>query len=82
MNDLWLLSGKTVITRRYGAASVFVDYENTLPEDLKPVVICDAFWEGKANLSHWSKGRGDLGQPPIRSQVVFEPHTQHLAQVR
>ncbi len=60
VNDLWLLSGRTVVIRRSGNSSLFVDYENTLPADLKPILICDASGRVRQTYPHWSKGRGDL----------------------
>ncbi|MCG7504762.1 DNA-primase RepB domain-containing protein [Mesorhizobium retamae] len=61
-NDLWSLSGKPVVIQRAGKDNIFVHYENTLPDDLKPVLICDASGRVRQTYSHWSEGRGDLVQ--------------------
>lgn len=61
-NDLWGLSGKPVVIQRSGGNNIFVHYENTLPDDLKPVLICDASGRVRQTYSHWSDGRGDLVQ--------------------
>jgi hypothetical protein len=60
VNDLWLLSGKTVVVRQKGDNNTVVHYENSLPDDLKPLVICDASGRVRQTYPHWSKGRGDL----------------------
>lgn len=60
VNDLFLLSGKTVVVKKQGANGTFVHYENSLPDDLKPVVVCDASGRVHSRYAHWSKGRGDL----------------------
>lgn len=59
-NDLWLISGKTVIARYEAGGNTVLDYENTLPDDLKPVVICDASGHVRKAYRHWADGRGDL----------------------
>jgi hypothetical protein len=57
--DLYLLAGKDVTVRRaFGNTCVY--YENILPDDLKPIVICDASGRVRQTYPHWSKGRGDL----------------------
>jgi len=58
--DLWLMSGKSVVVHRSGARNVFIHYEDTLPDDLKPVVVCDASGRVRQTYALWEKGRGDL----------------------
>lgn len=41
---------------------VFVHHEPVLPDDLKPVLICDASARVSNRYKHWSEGRGDLVQ--------------------
>jgi hypothetical protein len=60
VNDLWLLSEKTVVIKRSGEQNIIAHYENTLPFDLKPIVICDASGRVRQTYPHWSKARGDL----------------------
>lgn len=58
--DLWLLSGKTVVVRREWGGNTVLDYKDTLPDDLKPVVVTDASGVVRKTYPHWSAGRGDL----------------------
>src|SRR5690606_23808619 len=58
--DLVLLSGLTVAVVRNGRDGAFVHYETTLPEDLKPMVVCDASGRVRQTYSQWADGRGDL----------------------
>lgn len=60
IRDLYLLSGKTVAVVKHGNNSTFVHYENTLPDDLKPYVVCDASGRVRQTYPHWATGRGDL----------------------
>jgi Primase C terminal 2 (PriCT-2)/RepB DNA-primase from phage plasmid/Type III restriction enzyme, res subunit len=61
VNDLWLLSGKTVVVRgNKEEKNTVLDYQNTLPNDLKPMVICDASGRVRQTYPHWANGRGDL----------------------
>jgi|GEM_PF-1183413 len=60
VRDLWTLSGKTASVGTYGIKPWCVHYENTLPDDLKPMVICDASGRVSQTYPHWSNGRGDL----------------------
>lgn len=60
MRDLYLLSGKTVAVVKHGNNGSFVHYENTLPDDLKPYVVCDASGRVRQTYPHWADGRGDL----------------------
>lgn len=60
MRDLYLLSGKTVAVIKHGNNNAFVHYENTLPDDLKPYVVCDASGRVRQTYPHWAAGRGDL----------------------
>jgi hypothetical protein len=62
VKDLWILSGRTAVVRQSGRNNTVVHYENTLPDDLKPIVICDASGRVRQTYPHWSNGRGDLVQ--------------------
>ncbi|MER9351620.1 hypothetical protein [Mesorhizobium sp. M0227] len=59
-NDLWLLSGKPVVIEKIGYTNAFIHYDGTLPDDIKPMVICDASGRVRQTYTHWEKGRGDL----------------------
>lgn len=54
-NDLWLLSGKTVVVRRELGGNTVLDYKNTLPDDLKPIVVADASGAVRKTYPHWTK---------------------------
>lgn len=60
VNDLWLLSGKTVAVRRAGNNNTVLDYDDTLPDDLAPVLVTDASGRVRQTYPHWSQGRGNL----------------------
>lgn len=60
VKDLFLLSGSTVSVHRDGQNRSFVHYENSLPDDLKPVVICDASGRVRKTYAHWADGRRDI----------------------
>jgi hypothetical protein len=60
-SNLWLLAGKTVTVRhdgRYGAT--ILDYRDTLPVDLAPVVVLDASGRVRETYRQWRRGRGNL----------------------
>ena len=58
--DLALLSGRTAAVVRDGKNRTIVHYANTLPDDLKPMVITDASGRVRQTYHYWSDGRGDL----------------------
>lgn len=60
VRDLYYLSGKSVMVTRNGRNRTLVHYENTLSDDIKPMVICDASGRVRQTYRHWSEGRGDL----------------------
>jgi hypothetical protein len=60
VNDLYLIEGKTVEVIRHGKVGTCVHYENTLPDDFKPAVICDASARVRQTYPLWAEGRGDL----------------------
>lgn len=45
---------------RDGRDRCMIHYEETLPSDLKPVVVCDASGRVRQTYPHWSEGRMDL----------------------
>lgn len=60
IRDLFLLSASTVAVVRDGRDRCMIHYEETLPQDLKPVVVCDASGRIRQTYPHWSEGRQDL----------------------
>lgn len=60
VRDLYLLQGNTVQVLRDGRNREVIHYEDTLPDDLKPVVVCDASGRVRQTYPHWAKERGDL----------------------
>lgn len=60
-SNLWSLSGKIVTIRtdgRYG--NTFLEYRDTLPYDLPPVVVLDASGRVRATYDEWESKRGGL----------------------
>lgn len=60
VGDLWFIGGKVVNVRKERGHNTAVAYENSLPDDLKPVLVLDASGRVRKTYSHWSEGRGDL----------------------
>jgi hypothetical protein len=61
MTALWSLSGKTVSVRRDGAyGNTVLDYRETLPEGLAPLVILDASGRVRTTYRQWRENRGGL----------------------
>lgn len=59
VQKLWHLFGRTVTVRK-GWGVVILDYRDTLPQDLKPVLVLDASARVRATYQLWSRHRGDL----------------------
>jgi hypothetical protein len=58
---LWTLSGKMVSVRRDGAyGNTVLDYRETLPEGLAPLVILDASGRVRTTYRQWRENRGGL----------------------
>jgi hypothetical protein len=58
---LWLLSGKTVSVRHDGAfGNTVLDYRETLPEGLAPLVVLDASGRVRTTYRQWQENRGGL----------------------
>jgi hypothetical protein len=58
---LWLLSGKTVSVRHDGAyGNTVLDYRETLPEGLAPLVVLDASGRVRTTYRQWRENRGGL----------------------
>jgi hypothetical protein len=58
---LWLLSGKTVSVRQDGPyGNTVLDYHETLPEGLAPLVVLDASGRVRETYRQWEENRGGL----------------------
>lgn len=62
---LWFLSGKTVTVRRDGAfGETMLDYRNSLPDGLSPILVLDASGRVRTLYRHWEERRGGLVRLP------------------
>jgi hypothetical protein len=62
---LWSLSGKLTTVRKDGIyGNSAIDYEETLPADIKPIICLDASGRVRSSYSAWEKSRGDLIRLP------------------
>jgi hypothetical protein len=58
---LWFLFGKHVTVRRDGAyGNTMLDYKDTLPDELKPLLALDASARVRRVYRCWEKGRGGI----------------------
>jgi hypothetical protein len=65
LEDLWFLMGRTVVVRVDGPAGpTLVNYRQTLPDDIKPILTLDASARVRATYDMWEKHRGDLVRLP------------------
>lgn len=63
VEKLWHLFGRTV-TVRTGWDPAILDYRDTLPDDLKPVIVLDASARVRTTYRLWSEHRGGLARLP------------------
>lgn len=62
---LWYLMGRKVVVRVDGQAGpTLVEYRDTLPNDIKPILALDASARVRATYSLWEQHRGDLVRLP------------------
>lgn len=59
-STLWLLFGKRVCVRREGNSNVALDYVETLPPDLTPIVAFDASARVRDTYRQWEEFRGSI----------------------
>ena len=60
-SSLWFLSGRTVTVRQDGGyGNTVLDYRDTLPDDIAPVVVLDASGRVRATYTEWEGSRGGL----------------------
>jgi hypothetical protein len=75
---LWLLFGKTVTVRRDGAyGNTVLDYHETLPEDIKPVLVLDASARVRTTYQFWQDQRGGITRLPEATKC-YDNHTIHV----
>lgn len=73
---LWFLFGKHVTVRRDGAcANTMLDYRDTLPEDIKPLLVLDASARVRTVYRCWREDRGGINAER-RRQVGLSPGWQ------
>jgi hypothetical protein len=66
---LWLLFGKHVTVRQDGAfGNTMLDYKDTLPDDLKPLLALDASARVRTVYDCWEQGRGGIIRLPSASK--------------
>lgn len=76
--SLWFLSGKTVTVHRDGPlGKAVLDYRETLPPDLAPMVILDASGRVRETCRDIEAGRGTLVRLPTASKD-YSPLTVHV----
>ncbi|WP_259781416.1 DEAD/DEAH box helicase family protein [Aestuariispira ectoiniformans] len=60
-SGLWQLSGRSATVRRDGAiGNTALDFRDTLPEDLMPLLVLDASGRVRTTYRHWKERRGNL----------------------
>lgn len=75
---LWILFGKTVTIRRDGKyGNTMLDYRDTLPKDIMPLLVLDASVRVRATYQLWKERRGHVVTLPTAAKS-YENHTIHL----
>lgn len=78
LSALWFLSGKTVTVRKDGAmGNTVIDYRETLPDDLAPMVILDASGRVRDTYRDLEESRGTLVRLKA-AQKLYDNLTIHL----
>jgi hypothetical protein len=61
MRALWFLGGKVVTVRQDGKyGEIMLDYRDTLPEDIKPLLVLDASARVRTTYTRWEADRGGI----------------------
>jgi hypothetical protein len=61
LENLWFLSGRTVTVRKDGPrVQTLLDYRNTLPDDIGPLLVMDASGRVRTVYKLWETHRGGL----------------------
>lgn len=75
---LWFLFGKSVTIRRDGAyGNTLLDYRDTLPEDIKPLLALDASARVRTVYRFWEDRRGGINLLP-GAVKRYDAHTIHV----
>jgi hypothetical protein len=65
VSTLWLLAGRSVTVRReHASGNTMLDYVDTLPHDLAPMVVLDASGRVRQTYALWESERGTLVRLP------------------
>jgi len=65
MRALWFLAGKVGTVRQDGKyGETMLDYRDTLPEDIKPVLVLDASARVRTTYTRWEADRGGIVELP------------------
>ena len=67
VEKVWLLWGRTVTVRKGYGVSI-LDYRDTLPSDLQPVLVLDASARVRTTYDLWAKYRGGLVRLPTATK--------------
>lgn len=69
VDGLWFLSGKVVTVRRDGAfGNTILDYRETLPADVAPLLVLDASARVRATYQLWEEYRGGIVRLPAAAK--------------
>lgn len=78
VNGLWCLFGKVVTVRRDGAlGNTVLDYKETLPVDVAPLLVLDASARVRQTYSLWERHRGGIIRLPDAAKD-YTPLTIHV----
>ena len=78
---LWFLFGKCVTIRRDGAyGNTMLDYRDTLPDDIKPLLALDASARVRTVYRFWEDRRGGITFLP-EAVKRYDAHTIHVWKV-
>jgi hypothetical protein len=78
VQSLWFLFGKTVTVRQDGAmGNTILDYKDTLPEDIPPLLSLDASARVRTVYSLWQEGRGGIEMLPSATKR-YDRHTCYV----
>jgi hypothetical protein len=78
VETLWFLFGKTVTIRKDGVfGNTVLDYRDTLPNDIGPLLTLDASARVRATYSLWKVRRGGIEMLPSAPKR-YDRHTCHI----
>ena len=75
---LWTLFGRCVTVRQDGHyGNTLLDYKDTLPEDITPLLVLDASVRVRTVYDFWEKRRGGIRRLPTATKR-YDNHTIHV----